>query len=380
MTTTLQRLFEAFPDKPWNLSKLSRNPCFPGKLIEKYESLPWNIEYLLLTSRISENFILKYSNKIVDWTLATITTNIKFILSHPDLNWKWEYIGMNYTLTIDDIINNPEINSRLRNMHRNITFEEVFENYLEYPYIELLSCHPKITIDFIIKHKYKAWDWDALARHKSISINDILNNYNLSWNWNGVASRPDITSKLIKDHPDKQGFWTWNPIYTNVNFTPKDILDIGDMGFRFLDVPTKWNWISYNPNIDIKFVLKYKDRPWNFIALSKNPGITFKDILDHPELPWIWNSVSQNPNLKYEDIVNNPHLGWNWDCLSWNRFELDPTLMSLRQLKLDKWKKKIDLAFRLNKNTTRKTERFLIYYAVMRQLKIPEHEISRYLS
>jgi hypothetical protein len=134
--------------------------------------------------------------------------------------------------------------------------------------------------------------------------------------------------------------------------------------------------LSFNPAINLQFVLRYLDRDWIFDNLSKNPSITLEDILttrampevwerwnwkfiskrqpdiektmkDHPELPWDRHSIHLNPSLSDEYRENHildsvaeaqifsmncnpwlverfPDLVWRWDLLSEN-----PRIMSV---------------------------------------------------
>lgn len=73
-----------------------------------------------------------------------------------------------------------------------------------------------------------------------------------------------------------------------------------------------WDWydISKNPNITIKDVLNYPEKPWNWNALSSNPNITLADLLKHPYLQWNWWHLTVHPNITVTDILAHPELPW----------------------------------------------------------------------
>jgi hypothetical protein len=84
--------------------------------------------------------------------------------------------------------------------------------------------------------------------------------------------------------------WTWE---TASMSTPISIKDVREN--RML--PWDWGSLSYNPNIDIDFVIERNER-WNWFALSGNPGITMRDILRYPNESWNPHAVSWNPNFE----------------------------------------------------------------------------------
>lgn len=72
-----------------------------------------------------------------------------------------------------------------------------------------------------------------------------------------------------------------------------------------LDLAWDWESVSDNPNMNIDFARKFKEKlNWN--KISKNGGITLKDIDNNLDLPIVRQYVYENPNITFEYIRNHP--------------------------------------------------------------------------
>lgn len=78
-----------------------------------------------------------------------------------------------------------------------------------------------------------------------------------------------------------------------------------------MDIKWRWNGLSNNPNITMKFINKYPNMHWDWAGISKNGNITMDDIKQNPEKPWDWYVVSSNPNLTLEMIKEHPEKRWD---------------------------------------------------------------------
>ena len=81
---------------------------------------------------------------------------------------------------------------------------------------------------------------------------------------------------------------------------------------------SNWNYISYNENITIDFILNNLDKRWNWNVLSRNESISLKYILNNKKLNWNWHYVTQKKTLKIKDVLNNNDLPWDWNYISRN--------------------------------------------------------------
>ena len=50
-------IIEKYPDKPWNMDGISRNPNITMDIIEKYPDKPWNWEFISCNPNITMEFI-----------------------------------------------------------------------------------------------------------------------------------------------------------------------------------------------------------------------------------------------------------------------------------------------------------------------------------
>lgn len=85
---------------------------------------------------------------------------------------------------------------------------------------------------------------------------------------------------------------------------------------KYPDKP--WNWIelSSNRSVTWNLVQKLSNKPWDWINLASNPGISWRTLfanLDKFSMKW----VSANPNVT-ADVVKSYKLRWDRDGLSMN--------------------------------------------------------------
>jgi len=88
---------------------------------------------------------------------------------------------------------------------------------------------------------------------------------------------------------------------------PNFIVDIFNPGLYGGPTPYSrlWENLSNNFFIDINFLKKYRDKPFDKFMVSKSPCITFKDILNNKEF-FDRQSVMSNPNITFKDL-NHPY-------------------------------------------------------------------------
>ena len=64
-----------------------------------------------------------------------------------------------------------------------------------------------------------------------------------------------------------------------------------------------------------EFVLKYYDK-LDWYGISRNPNITMRIIEKYPNKPWKWYDISCNPNITMDIIEKYPDKPWNWMWIS----------------------------------------------------------------
>ena len=186
--------------------------------------------------------------------------------------------------------------------NKNISWKNLCKNLHQFKYpssdimrrISSLSC---ITYDIIKKYPTGPpgceWNWDYHAFSFNVNVNTdfiINNNDNCKLNWFELSRSKCVTMDFINKH---------------------------------LDYPWKWNYVTLNSNITIKFVKMHIDKISNFTNLSYNPSITWDDINENKDIPWNWNYIIINPNVTLDialkscskntiyQYIHNPNFGWN---------------------------------------------------------------------
>ena len=123
----------------------------------------------------------------------------------------------------------------------------------------------------------------------------------------------NILQKLILKYPDKG--WSWDKLSYNSNIDEKFIENNWDS-------PWEWgNVVTENKNITMEFIErnieKLSDVNINKI-LQYNKNLTTSFIENHLELEWNLYWFSSNPNLTPEFLIKYKDMSWNWN---WNSLE-----------------------------------------------------------
>lgn len=104
--------------------------------------------------------------------------------------------------------------------------------------------------------------------------------------------------------------WEWD--FSMLSYNPNI-----DMDFIITNNNLNWdfNYVSENPNLTMKIVEKYPDKKWNWEKISKNKNIFINDIIEKYDKPWNFKSISLNPNITETFIEENIDKEWDWDVL-----------------------------------------------------------------
>ena len=163
-----QDIINQYPNKSWDWEWLIKNNnihiverYIPFNLIEKYCYYKWDYFELNIHPDLTEEFILKYPNKI--WIIRFLLKYNKItdfkslskfkylneytIDEYPNKPWDWEWL-----------IENTEIN-----VEKYIPFNLIEKYAYKWNYYTL-SKNPNITEEFIIKYPNKKWDMKYLSK------------------------------------------------------------------------------------------------------------------------------------------------------------------------------------------------------------------------
>ena len=80
-----------------------------------------------------------------------------------------------------------------------------------------------------------------------------------------------------------------------------------------------WQSLSRNPSLNIDFVMKYIDKPWNVEHISRINGITTEFIELFPVEQWNWNWFSFNKSITIDTVIKYFHLPFTMGLVKFNR-------------------------------------------------------------
>jgi hypothetical protein len=239
----------------------------------------------------SEHFYYQYISENPNITIKDIFTLKK--------SWNWHALSSNSGITIKDIVDNNYNRDMITNNFNYYSKHLMQKNFNEMPttwwqFNYAIKLNKNITIQHII---YYNWNLDGhdISTNKFIDMEYISKNMN-KVNLNLISCNPNITIDFVLKNIDKRFYW--NGLSANPNITMKNIEDN-------LHLPWDWSFVSKNPNITIDFIRKYnnyKSCIWNWNHISSNVGITMKDIENNFDLPWSWLDILYNPNLTLDFI------------------------------------------------------------------------------
>ena len=78
---------------------------------------------------------------------------------------------------------------------------------------------------------------------------------------------------------------------------------------------TAVHFMSSNPSLSLKLILKHPKEIWDWSNVSCNTGIKITEISNNPQHPWRYDNVSKHPDLNAEIVLCNFSMNWNWDAL-----------------------------------------------------------------
>ncbi len=126
-------------------------------------------------------------------------------------------------------------------------------------YWPLLTQNPHITWDIIISNQDLPWSYPHFILNRNLTFYTILTNSHINWkNYETVSSN----------------YITWDQVIGNLNIIcdPKD--------------DRVWKLLSRRKDLDIHYVLKNRDKPWDWETISRHDSITGDIMEANPKIPW----------------------------------------------------------------------------------------------
>jgi hypothetical protein len=139
----------------------------------------------------------------------------------------------------------------------------------------------------------------------------IENTSDKPWSWIRISQNPNVSIEYVLSHLDKE--WDWDLLMYSMRW--HDI-----RGLRSIPaIPWNWTKLSFNPHIRLQDVLENMDVEWHWTALSSRLCVSERDIR-HSGIPWDWSVLSRNPYVSLETVGTLLSSPWDWTVMSSNSF------------------------------------------------------------
>ena len=294
----------------------------------------WKTTYL--------EFIKEYMDKPgFNWFNLTRNPNIdpQYIFDNPHLQWDVWHVIQRLDIPIDTLIAkygaDPESLSILMN-REDVTMEYI-ESHPEYPwpYSQIYSLK-KLSIDFIKKHEDEVDFWNCLQFHTGYTLKEFLIAFP------GRVYEPDLIYRtgMTFEEALKADSDILEVLAKNTRYHPR----ICELVTANPDLKWNWNEISFNPNLTVEFMHKYRKQinwvylttvmpkqviranhklPWDYRMYSYRTDLTRAELFEH--LPSYYDTFmfGCHPQIRFADFKNEGNIKWNINSVSANTFDAE---------------------------------------------------------
>ncbi len=238
------------------------------------------------------------------------------LLAHSDKPWDWLELSKNKNLTIDVVI---FLSDKPWDWYYISKLYFPFELVLKFPNKNWNWCHlsskKDVNLNIVRKLSDKDWDWHHdISRDKNLTPEMVIEFPDKDWDWNHLSGKIDFVEKLLVLFPNKE----WNWIVLSMLPVSRNILDkILEPKNLFSGIMTN---VSYNPNINLEFVLKYPQLEWEWANIT---NISLENILKNLKTfekvnRKFWTNLSGHRDLTLEIIEKYSNKPWDWYAVSEN--------------------------------------------------------------
>ena len=279
-----------------------------------------------LFQKIKYNFTKEYNDLLYKEKYIKIKENLLEYVCYNYFKNNNEYLQ-------DVIIKNPNINLKLI-----LNLFDKFNKWYINKNLKFLSYH-KIDIYTLIHFDHYNFEWDSkgISCNKYISIEDIFRYPFISWDYKCLLKNPNLTMEIFENIYKLYEGDTIDYL-DELSFNPNITIDIIE---KYKDI--KWNWIGISDNIknlsmanyikyieywdhnllskniDFKIFDKFPDKNWNFVYLSENENLDIEIIRKHLIKKWAWYFISKHDNITIDIIKKYIYLPWYWEQISSNK-------------------------------------------------------------
>lgn len=183
----------------------------------------------------------------------------------------------------------------------------------KYGLCDKLSKHPDLTLDIIVKYRYRWW-WKHLSKHPNLELSWLLSfpDYFDKYYSNLLSIHPNFKIDWVKVLPDKDWDFSTRGLSSHPNLDISWLLAFPnkDWSFRHIQIHPnfKLEWIDQFP-----YIIKFSGNN----SVSQNLNLQLDWLLKYPEADWSWcYDVPKHPNFQFEWVSSFPDKNWNWDIVS----------------------------------------------------------------
>jgi hypothetical protein len=300
-------LVEKYPHKSWNWHIISSHQSITIDDIEKNMHLQWiwGENGVSKNPNLTLEFIKNHIDLPLDFGKNGISSHpnlsMETITTFPDKPWCFETLSSckNLTLNIIKQFNDKEWNFGKNGIssHPDLAMETI-EMFPDKPWcFETLSSCKNLRLNIIKQFHDKAWNWKTLTHHSPFVNGHFISTFstkNLDYEYlSGINLSNDIID-AIKSLPDKP--WNWMKISLNRSLT-------GRMIRNLIDMPLRFDLLSYHINISWGIIEDYPDKNWNWKHLSTYESLNIKTIEKLQDKPWDWIAFLKNKELLNQHLV-----------------------------------------------------------------------------
>jgi hypothetical protein len=327
--TEIEEMVLEFPDKNWNWKELSYNRSVSFGIYLKFPDKDWT--WLGLSTKVTGKLLTDYPTLPWVWDVVAAHVEIGFVESHPEFPWNYWLVSRRDDLSAEFVEKNLDLPWDWDVIAQKTNLDLNFISKIrERVHIGCISCRDDLTPEFVDSHPDWGWDMGILSKNVKFPI---------SWFEDKMYSPTESVQsaywveRLKPKHNFREASTSSTFLYWEFDGMFKDSDNFEEfvkMTEEGCDIQRAvWAWFSSKNSITLDFVLRHKNKPWNWIFLSGNSIITEKFILDNPDLPWVWEWVwCVNPNtgydfaLKYQDLIGR-HM-WGSDKITLDFLRLFP--------------------------------------------------------
>jgi len=263
-----------YPNRKWDWNQVSLNIKTPYFELEKHD-FPWKTNFLKINKNqkppnekynISFEYLVENSTKKWPWSLFSDKFSLEQILSEPNLPWNWEVLSSR----------NPNITQILDNIDKPWNFQEI-------------ALSENIDYNDFIEYNF-LWKNVSRKRKTIIRICDVANYPNYNWNFYSLSLSNIRYSVLAQRFSWPLKFnvynrWStlkdcedcdWNDIYKRfyIELIENGVWNSGPKKGESVD----YGFLSDSNYLDYDYVLKNKDKKWNWVKIEQNFLSTLKKI------------------------------------------------------------------------------------------------------